>query len=65
MTIQELVEIHGLPVKVQPSKDHGGPPFTVHTETDDSWLVDYKDNPNHRISHKSLNAYGLFKEKGT
>lgn len=49
MTIQQLVEKHGLPITVRVKDKPSYPEFTVHTEVYDGWLVDYESTKNHFI----------------
>ncbi len=60
MTITELVEKHGLPVKVWIPRLPEIKPFTVQVKGDGFWLVNYENGAsNHPISQTSLNDYEL------
>ena len=61
MTIQELVDKHGLPVRIQAPKS---PSFIVHTVVKGGWLVDYrKTELNQFVS--STPALSFYKFDGT
>jgi hypothetical protein len=47
VTIQQLVDKHGVPVKIG-APNH--PAFVVHTIVNGGWLVDYNDNKNHFVA---------------
>ena len=59
MTIQELIEKHGLPVTIRADKQ-GWPEFTVHTKTEHGWLADTIDGKDQYVSNEPhLNDYVL------